>query len=335
MTEPQSRAPESPVEPADATAPETPVEMADAAAPEAPVPTEELPRYDFRRPDRISKDRLRPLQFLYDRFGRNLGTSLSAYLRVTTEVTLKSVEQTSYSEFLASMPEQTAYYAVGLEPIKGVVGLEVSPRAAYAMIDRMLGGRGAPEPVERGLTDIEQRVVDNVVRLIVEQKTDEWRHVVPVEFSIQRRETRPQLLQIAAPNDAVVAVRLSVRLGESEGQLQFCLPSVLLEEMGPGFVDRWRARGRKQPSEAERQSLYANLAKIPLHAEAVLETPFPAVDLVRLSVGDVVSTGISVKTPVELRVCDTTKFTGVLTRSAHRTGLMVQSVTGQSGHAGV
>ena len=293
MTEEQTQVPETPVE---SPSPEAGAETTGA---ETAVAMEELPRYDFRRPDRISKDRLRPLQFLYDRFARNLGTSLSAYLRVTTEVSMTSVEQTSYAEFLATMPEQTAYYAVGLEPIKGVVGLEVSPGAAYAMIDRMLGGRGAAEPVERGLTDIEQRVVDNVVRLIVEQMTEEWRHVVRVEFSIQRRETRPQLLQIAAPNDAVVAVRLLVRLGESEGQLQFCLPSVLLEEMGPGFVDRWRSRGRKQPTESERQALYANLAKVPLRAEAVLETPFPAADLVQLAVGDVVSTGVSVKRRID------------------------------------
>lgn len=301
--------------------------------PDATAAPTELPRYDFRRPDRISKDRLRPLQFLYDRFARNLGTSLSAYLRVTTEVSLTSVEQTSYAEFLSAMPEQTAYYAVGLEPIKGVVGLEVSPGAAYAMIDRMLGGHGVTQPVDRGLTDIEQRVVDNVVRLIVEQKTEEWRHVVRVEFSIQRRETRPQLLQIAAPNDAIVAVRLKVRLGESEGDLKFCLPTALLEEMGPGFVDRWRSRGRKEPTAAERQSLYANLAKVPLSAEAVLETPLPATDLVQLTVGDVVSLGVPVKTPVELHVCDTKKFTGVLTRSAHRTGLMVQTVVGHASNA--
>ena len=291
--------------------------------------------YDFRRHDRISKDRLRPLQFLYDRFARNLGTSLSAYLRVATEVTLTSVEQTSYADFLSSMPDQTAYYAVGLEPIKGVVGLEVNPGAAYAMIDRMLGGRGAAVPVERGLTDIEQRVVDNVVRLILEQMTDEWRHVVRVEFSVQRRETRPQLLQIAAPNDAVVALRLNVRLGESEGELKFCLPAALLEEMGPGFVDRWRSRGRKQPTEAERQSLYANLSRVPLEAEAVLETPLAATDLVQLSVGDVVSLGVSVQTPVELRVCGTKKFAGMLTRSPHRAGLTVQTVVGQMARASV
>lgn len=295
----------------------------------------ELPRYDFRRPDRISKDRLRPLHFLYDRFARNLGTSLSAYLRVTTEVTLTSVEQTSYAEFLSLLPEQTAYYAVSLEPIKGVVGLEVNPNAAYAMIDRMLGGRGSVAPVERGLTDIEQRVVDNVVRLILEHMTEEWRHVVRVEFSVQRRETRPQLLQIAAPNDAVIAIHLRVRLGESEGDLKFCLPAGLLEEMGPGFVDRWRSRGRKQPTESERLALHRNLARVPLVTEAVLEIPLPATDLVKLTVGDVVSLGVSVRKPVELHVCGTKKFTGVLTRSPHRTGLTVHTAVGQAASASV
>jgi flagellar motor switch protein FliM len=41
--------------------------------------------YNFRRPDRISKEQLRSLHFLHDRFAHNVSTSLSAFLRSVTK----------------------------------------------------------------------------------------------------------------------------------------------------------------------------------------------------------------------------------------------------------
>lgn len=300
----------------------------DAAAPEPRVQESSSgpERYDFKRHDRIPQDRIRSLQFLYDRFARNLRTSLSAYLRMSTDVALTSVEQTAYGEFVATRPEQTIFYAVGLQPVNGAAGLEVSPTAAYALIDRMLGGRGEGLNIDHALTDIEQRVVDNVVRLILEQMTEEWRQVGKVEFTIQRRETRPQMLQIAAPNDAIVALSLSVKLGESEGSLNFCLPAALLEEMGPGFADRWRSPSHNRPVDVDRGPLLRNLSRVELATDVVLETPLPAADLLQLGAGDVVSLGLPLRVPVAVRVCGTEKFKGTLTRTEGGVGVAVQTV---------
>ena len=98
--------------------------------------------YNFRRPDRISKEQLRSLHFLHDRFAHNVSTSLSAFLRSVTEVTIVSVEQFAYSEFLMSLPEQTAFYAVGLEPLEGLAAVELNPAVAFTLVDRLLGGTG-------------------------------------------------------------------------------------------------------------------------------------------------------------------------------------------------
>ena len=51
--------------------------------------------YNFRRPDRVSKEQIHSLHFLHDRFARNVATSLSAYLRSITELAVVSVEQFS------------------------------------------------------------------------------------------------------------------------------------------------------------------------------------------------------------------------------------------------
>lgn len=110
--------------------------------------------YNFRRPDRVSKEQIRSLHFLHDRFARNVGTSLSAYLRAVTEVTILSVEQFTYSEFLMSLPDPTAFYAVSMRPLEGVAALELNPSVAFTMIDRMLGGSGRGVGVNRALREL-------------------------------------------------------------------------------------------------------------------------------------------------------------------------------------
>src|SRR5688572_31560211 len=123
--------------------------------------------YNFRRPDRVSKEQLRSLHFLHDRFAKNLGTSLSAFLRAMTNVSILSVEQFTYAEFLMSLPDPTAFYAIAMPPLDGVGALEVNPSIAFAMVDRMLGGTGESSAPNRALTEIEQNVMDSVVKLVL------------------------------------------------------------------------------------------------------------------------------------------------------------------------
>ena len=155
--------------------------------------------YNFRRPDRVSKDQLRSLHFLHDRFALNVSTSMSAFLRAMTEVSIVSVEQFAYSEFLMSLPDPTAFYAVSLSLFDGVGALEINPSVAFTMVDRLLGGNGQTPGPNRALTLIEQNVVDSVVNLMLDNLTETWRPIVNMEFRIQSRETRPQMLQVTGP----------------------------------------------------------------------------------------------------------------------------------------
>ena len=154
--------------------------------------------YNFRRRDRVSKDQIRSLHFLHDRFARNATTSLSAYLRTTTELSIVSVEQIAYSEFLMALPDPTAFYAVATPPFDALGALELNPGVAFAMVDRMLGGAGGNAALPRALTEIELNVTDSVVKLLMEHLTQTWRTVAEIRFQIQGRETRPQMLQVCS-----------------------------------------------------------------------------------------------------------------------------------------
>src|SRR5262245_11118178 len=83
--------------------------------------------YNFRHPDRVTKDQIRSLHFLHDRFARNATASLSAFLRTTTELTIVSVEQFPYSEFLLALPDPTAFYALSMSKADALAALELNP----------------------------------------------------------------------------------------------------------------------------------------------------------------------------------------------------------------
>lgn len=278
--------------------------------------------YNFRRPDRVSKEQIRSLHFLHDRFARNIATSLSAFLRAVTEITIVSVEQFAYSEFLMSLPDPTAFYAIHAQPQDVIGALEVNPAVAFTMVDRLLGGDGHGTVAHRALTEIEQNVVDSVVKLVLDNLNEAWRAFVDLEFSIQGRETRPQMLSVAAPNEVVVLIVFDVRIGDTRGMLNLCVPAALIEMAGASFVQGWH-RTRKEPTSIDRARLTDNLARVRLPVSARLDTRMRAREVLELKPGDVVSLGRSLRDPVNVWVGDRPKVTGRLARQDQHAAIAV------------
>jgi flagellar motor switch protein FliM len=280
--------------------------------------------YNFRRPDRVSKEQIRSLHFMHDRFARNIAQSLSAYLRAVTDVAIVSVEQFNYSEFLMSLPDPTAFYAVSLHPYDGLAALELSPSVAFTMIDRMLGGNGSTLAANRGLTEIEQNVIDAVVRLLLENITELWKPVGGVQFGIHARETRPQMLQVSAPNEIFILLVFDVRLGDARGMLNLAVPASVIETLGANF-SQGLSRNRKEQSDRDRARLFENIGRISMPVTGVLESSLPAADLLQLQPGDVISLGRDARAPIDVKVNGASKFAGRLTRLPHSSGVVVES----------
>jgi len=280
-----------------------------SAAVEPALEGESVIVYNFRRPDRVSKEQIRSLHFLHDRFARNISTSLSAYLRTVTDVNVRSVEQFTYSEFLMSLPDPTAFYAISLTPIEGLGALELHPSIAFSMIDRMLGGSGKGMAPTRGLTEIEHNVIDGVVKLVLEHLTETWRNIVDVRFRVNGRDTRPQMLQVAAPNEVVVLIGFDIKIGDARGMLNFCLPATAIETVGDSFTHTWY-RSHREPTMDDRHQFWRTLGHLPVGVSATVETTLPARDVLELAPGDVLALGHRLSDPLQVRVCDAVKFEG-------------------------
>jgi flagellar motor switch protein FliM len=294
----------------------------------ANVQTDVVAPYNFRRPDRVSKEQIRSLHFLHDRFARNLSTSLSAFLREMTSVSIVSVEQLAYSEFLLSLPDPTSFYAVAMHPLDGLGALEINPAIAFAMVDRMLGGTGQSQAPVRALTEIEQNVMDSVVKLVLEHLTETWRAIADVRFRIQGRETRPQMLQVTGLNEMVILLAFDITFGDNRGMLSVSIPAAAIESMEDKVAQGWN-RTQRVPSATEATWLKQNLGRVPLRVQTRLETRMPAREVLALQVGDVVALSHAVSAPVDVYVGGVRRYVGRLAREGTTTAVAIERMAGE------
>src|SRR5215472_370703 len=199
--------------------------------------------FDFRRPERIAKSQLRAIHVLHDNFVRNMVSSLSAYLRTYLIVNLVSVEQLSYAEFLECLPSPTCLVALGLRPYDGNAVLEVNSSLIFPILEILLGGDGKSlMNLQREITEIEQSLLDGLFRIILRDLREAWKGITHIEFSIDSLETEPQFLQILAPSEAVVAIAVEIRIGESVGMMNIAMPSIIIKMMRQKFDQQWSVR---------------------------------------------------------------------------------------------
>jgi flagellar motor switch protein FliM len=290
--------------------------------------------YNFRRPDRVSREQIHSLHYLHDRFARSAGTSLSAYLRAVLEISLTTVEQRTYAEFVSKLADPTAFYALAVPPFAELGALEIHPNVAFAVIDRMLGGGGQGLALPRALTEIEQHVVDSVVKVLLEGLTETWKPVVELAFGIRGRETRPQLLKVAAPNEVIIMLTFEVRLNDTRGTIHLCLPEALVEATSSQVAQAWQ-RHRRELTLDERGWLTRSLERVPVALVPEIVTTLPAADIAALAVGDVIELGVPADRPVDLRVGGVPKLRAHLTTDRGRLMARIERRHGDAaGNAG-
>ena len=191
--------------------------------------TRKIKVYDFKRPDKFSKDQIRTLYMLHESFARLLNTYMSSHLRTLVNVDVASVEQLTYQEFVQSLANPSVITILGVPPLKGNIIFEISTEIAFAYLDRVFGGDGSTAMKTRVLTEIEDAVMRRFVNSAMERFKESWSNVTPMNPILEATESNPQFTQIVPPNDMVVIVTLQTKLGEVEGMMNICIPYLVLE----------------------------------------------------------------------------------------------------------
>ncbi len=286
--------------------------------------------YDFRRPDRIAKDQLRAIHLLHENFGRNLASSLSAYLRAYVTVNLVSVEQLSFSEFAQCLPSPTSAVALGLAPYDGSAVLELNPSLVFPVLEMLLGGSGkSATKITREVTEIEQVILESLLRFILHDLRTSWEIVAKMEFSIESHETEPQLLQILAPSEAVVAISMEVRIGDISGMMNIGIPSIIVKMLRNKFDQQWTVR-KTEATHLEHQRFLNLMRSAKVHVDTRLEGQTLKVEqLLDLKEGDVLAFDHPLAKPFDVSLNGVRKYRAEIVSSGRKRAMEIRElVTG-------
>src|SRR5580698_8158809 len=288
-------------------------------------PSKKAQIYDFRRPDRIAKDQLRAIHLLHENFARALASSLSAYLRAYVAVNLVSVEQLSFMEFTQCLPSPTSIILLGMRPFDGNTILEINPSLVFPILEMLLGGPGkVTTAITREITEIEQSILEGLLRIILQDLRTCWHAVTALDFSIESHETEPQLLQILAPNEAVVAISVEVRIGETAGMMNLGIPSIMIKMLRQKFDQQWSVR-KTRATEEEHGRVMRLIRPAQMHLDARLQGPTLSVaTLLDLTEGDVLAFDYPVGKPVDVTVNGKLKYRGEVVTCGRKRALEVK-----------
>ncbi|HSV74336.1 MAG TPA: flagellar motor switch protein FliM [Chthonomonadales bacterium] len=283
--------------------------------------------YDFRRPDKLSKEQLRTLQMLHETFGRLFAGSLSAYLRVSTHLELVSVEQVPYEEYMRSL-NASIITLFGMPPLAGQALLELEFSIVLSMIDRLLGGPGNMVKSNSALTEIEQALTESIVDRALKDLRSAWDGVAHYTPQRERTETQAQFIQIVQPGDAVVSILFEVRIGDQRGAMSLCLPFMMLRPIaGKLAAQRWVATSHKKARAQHARLLMQRIEGTAVTCVCRLGTTQITVgDLVHLGVGDTVVLDRHRGADADLLLGDLVKFRGSLGTSGRKVAIRINNV---------
>lgn len=188
--------------------------------------------YNFRRPDKFSKEHLRALQDLHREFSRQISLVLTAYLRMHIDIDVVSTDQLTYDEFMRSMPTPITIGIFELNPLPGQVLLGISFEVLSCIVDRMLGGVGLSENKQRELTDIEEALSKKVIERIVQTLESSWSNIVPIQAEVVGLDNSYQMIQVATSGEIVALITFEVQIaGKHFGLISLCFPYPVLENV--------------------------------------------------------------------------------------------------------
>lgn len=268
--------------------------------------------YDFKRPNKFSKEQIHTLQAIHENYARLMATFFSAHLRTFVQMSVHAVEQLTYDEFIKSMPNPTIMNIFQMEPLAGNAILEINPGLAFSMLDRLFGGPGeAPEKI-RGLTDIERTVLEKIVIRSLQILREGWENIIQFHPKLEVIETNPLFTQIVSPSEMVVLVTFQTSIGENQGLMNLCLPFIVLEPIiGKLSAHFWFAGTAKGQTAENMANIRRRIEKAKVNLSVVLgQANITLGELLELQTGDVIQLESSINNCLPMLVGTKQKFLG-------------------------
>ncbi len=293
-------------------------------------PKKKVKKYDFRRPDKFSKEQLRTLEVIHENLSRYLTNFLSGYLRSSVEVRVISTESMIFGEFNNSISNPAIIGVVDFAPLEGHILIEFGRNIAFLMIDRLLGGLGKnPLPKEkRSITEIEEILIRGIMEKLISMMKEAWSAVIELTPKLGNIETNSQFSQLFSSSESIALVTCSVNLGDSDGLINIVIPFVVIEPILENLSSRFWFTGKKKKNQTETEYSYieSEIEKTDIDLRVVAGSSSVTVgELLTLGVGDIIVLNNEVEDEMKIYVGGELKYLGVPGTSRKKMAIKVTS----------
>lgn len=289
-----------------------------------------LTTYDFRRPERVSKEQLKGLQSLFEAFGREVSIIFPPFLRTVVRVDLTSIDQLTYDEFILSVARPTALSIINMAPLEGNAVLEMSPSMVFPIIDRVLGGKGMTLSEPRELTEIENRIIQRIVMMLLDSLRRAWDQLIEFQLSVIQQESDPLIVQIVAGSEMVILVGYEIHIGDTVGTMNFCVPLLVINPILDQISQQSHFARRTTPEMAEitRAAIHKVIRKALVPVDSILgRTKIRIEDIANLHIGDVIQFDTSPHDFLSLEIGGYNRFNTSVGRRREQTAVQLVSFT--------
>ena len=288
----------------------------------------QVKNYDFARPSKFSKDHLRTLEIIFENYGRLLSTNLPAYLRKNVQVEVVNAEANTYSEFANALSNPVLLGVVNFSPLEGNIIVELSANLGFTIVDRMLGGGGAPLERNRDFTEIELIILERILEVCTNLLVDPWESVISIEPRLERIETNSQFAQFISPGEMTAIITMSVKIGSVEGFMNICIPYSCVEPVIDKLNTKYWYSSMKESDSGAYQEVIEDIidyAKIPVKA-MLGRSSISVNDYINIQIGDIIKLDTKVNDELEVYVGNIKKFTALPGATSDSYAVRVTSV---------
>ena len=265
-----------------------------------------IKKYDFRSPQKFSKDHIRTLEMVHDSFARIVSNYLSGQLRKHVKIEIQSVEQITYEEFIHSIPNPTIITVFRMNPLQGNLLLEMNPQFSFQILDILLGGTGQRFDMQKDFSEIEKNILFNITTEMIKSMILAWDGILEVKPEVEGLETNPAGNQTLAPNEPVALLSFLVELGKSTTYMNLCIPYLSVEKiLDKLVVQYWFKSDEDEFKDETQEKIKAGIQPVEVNMHVELgKTEITIDSFLKLVKGDVLILNSQCIDPVKVFVED-------------------------------
>lgn len=269
--------------------------------------------FDFKGPDKFSKDQLRSIRVIHENFSRSTANFLSGYLRKSVSINLSSVDQITYEQFVKAVSNPSTIAIIDMYPLSNSILLELSPTITFVIIDRIFGGEGDIFKHMRELSDIELSVINSLLVRLLSGLRESWSSIMDIRPRLEKIESDIQFIQIVPYNDIVILVNFDVQIGEIDGSMMFCIPYLSLDLVMGKLSAKSIYGTYKQDRTEDKENVFRHVMNLPLDiAVSMGKVKMNLDEIMGLNEGDYLSLDRKKDSYFDILVGNDTKFKGTV-----------------------